>query len=412
MRRSVAILVAVLLTLSLLLEGCAVVSAAAPRATGATAYPRTANYYLGPTPTTEAALAKLASYDLVILPAEAQEVNRQLMLSLRRRNPHILLLAYFSTKSFNFDFGRNPLHQRLLAGIDDSWWLGDTQGKAVSTWPGSESLSLISGWKDELPRFLDEEVWRTQLWDGIFLDEFSLTASWINGGDLDIHGDGLRDDPAIFDAAWRHGTMHLLHDLRERLGPDAIIVANGESDAEVSRYLNGRMFEDFPTPWLDDGTWAASMRHYLEDQAATPYPAVNVLNVTTHDTGVRDPRHERWGFGSTLLGDGFVSVDHGIADHAQLWRATGSDGVVLGAALGAPINLRGPLDASMREGVWRRWFEGGVVVVNSSAEPVTVRFGQPLRQQLGEAVAAGANPEVGTLYTVPPWDASVFVSVK
>ena len=374
-------------------------------------YPKTANYYLGPTPTTPTNIAKLASYDLVILPVESQISDRALMKELRRRNPHILLLAYVSSQSFNFEFWTDSLHQGLLAHIKKSWWLSDTAGQNVSSWPGTKSLSVISPWHDYFPQHLAKNVYATGLWDGIFLDEFSLSISWLNNGDLDNQKDGLTDDPEILDAAWRHGSLRLLSQLRQQLGPQAIIITNGVSDPEVSRYANGRMLEDFPTPWEDNGSWSGSMKLYLQGQANSTYPPVDVINITTHDTGHRDLKHERLGLASTLLGNGYVSIDYGIADHGQLWLVDGSSNLKLGQPLGEPINLLDPKNPAITDSLWRRQFANGLVLANATNQPQTVHFNQPLRQITGDAFPLTLNPNLSQTWTIPAKDGLILTNL-
>ena len=93
------------------------------------------------------------------------------------------------------------------------------------------------------------------MWDGIFYDEFSASASWINGGNIDIQHSGKRDHPQLADVAWQRAMVNLLKLTRELLGNDAVIITNGDSTDELQPYVNGRMFEPFPTPWDAGGTW-------------------------------------------------------------------------------------------------------------------------------------------------------------
>ncbi len=366
-------------------------------------YPKTANYYLGPTPRANKDITKLASYNLVILPVESQVSDRALLKELRHRNPKIILLAYVSSQSFNFDYWHDSLHQRLLAGIKDSWWLGDSSGKGVSSWPGTNTISVTSGWHDYFPQHLAKYVYSTGLWDGIFLDEFSLSISWLNNGDLDSHNDGIKDDPEILDAAWRHGSLRLLSQLRHQLGPQAIIITNGVSDPEVSLYTNGRMLEDFPTPWEENGSWSGSMQLYLTGQNFSHYPPINIINLTTRDTGERSPQRERFGLTSTLLGDGYLSLDYGISDHGQLWLVDGSTELKLGQPSGPPTNLLDPSNHTLVDSIWQRHFEHGLVLVNATNQPQTILLNHPLSQILGPTQPAQEQP-TSSSWTIPAQD--------
>src|SRR5690606_24017183 len=167
--------------------------------------------------------------------------------------PTIIILAYIPSKSWNYSWV-DPIHTKLGAGIQDSWWLTDPAGNRVSVWPGTAVINGVSGWNDYLPRFIASEVWSTGLWDGVFYDEFSATASWMNGGNIDIHRDGVRDDAGLLDVAWQRAMVNMLKLTRDLLGKDAVVVTNGDSTDALQPYVNGRMFESFPTPWEAGGT--------------------------------------------------------------------------------------------------------------------------------------------------------------
>jgi hypothetical protein len=349
------------------------------------------NYMRAGTDITEKDYPTLAKYDLLVLPAEAQNFNPGLAAALRRLNPNITILAYVPTKSFNFEWWTDKLHQKLLSGIGDDWWLVSSSGDPVSVWPGTKVISTVSPWQTYLPEFVKKEIMSTGYWDGVFYDEFSANASWMNGGDIDLHHQGNRTNGALLDTAWKRATVNMLKKTRELLGKDAVIVTNGDSTADLQPYVNGRMFETFPTPWEAGGSWGGVMANYLALHKSVGYRAAFMINGTSGTAGDdRDYRKMRFGLTSTLMGDGFFGFDSSVSDHGQLWWYDEYD-VRLGRPTSTPVNLLAPYEKRLEGGVWRRDFEGGVVLVNSTGQKRTVKFAEEL-----EKIRGGQDPAVNS----------------
>jgi hypothetical protein len=382
-------------------------AAAATLKTAPDKYVRIANYYLkAGTDITAADYPRLAQYDLLIFPAEAQVYNQAMFPALRRLNPDILILAYVPSKSWNYGWV-DSLHAKLRSGIQDSWWLRDPNGQNVSVWPGTAVISTVSGWQSYLPQFVDEEIMSTGLWDGVFYDEFSGTISWANGGQIDLQGDGQADQPYLMDVAWERATINLLRHTRDRLGPDALIVTNGDSDPDLQPFVNGRMFESFPTPWHGDGSWQASVDSYLTLENQVGYPAAMVINGNTGNTGQNaNWRQVRYGLCSTLLGDGFFTYDFGETDHGQIWEYDEMK-VNLGQPLNDPVNLTG--GQWVQPGLWRRDFENGVSLVNSTGVVQSTELEIEMERLSGTQDPAVNDGRISTSVAIPPKDGLILL---
>jgi len=372
-------------------------------------YVRTANYYLrAGTDIRPEHHEDLASFDLLVLPAEAQVYNRELFPELRRLNPDIIILAYVPSKSYNYGW-IDPLHRELAAGIDDSWWLTDPTGRRVSVWPNTAVLNAVGPWSSYLPQYVRDAIWNTGLWDGVFYDEFSHNISWVNRGEIDLHRDGIRDDPYLADVAWQRSMVNLLRRTREMLGESAVIVTNGDSTAELQPFVNGRMFETFPTPWEGQGRWQDSMANYLRLHEMVGHTPAFIINRNTRDTGRNtDWRDYRYGLCSTLLGDGFYSYDFGESDHGQLWRYD-EQAVRLGAPFGGPINLLSPADPAVVAGVWRRDFQYGIALVNSTADRRTVTLESEYERLRGTQDPAVNDGSLVTTLELGPEDGLILL---
>ncbi len=389
----------------------AIVSSAAPKPALARAssdkFVRLANNYMKAGITLPSSdYDKLASYDVLVLPVEAQIFNPDIFDALRRKNPNIVILAYVPTKSYAKIWSENPLdtlHPKLKARVNDAERLHTPDGQILSVWPGTETYNVSTGWSDALASFVSQDVMSSGKWDGIFYDETSATISWLNGGNVDVNNDGQKDDAATADRLWKDGMIHLFKTTRDLIGSGPIIITNGDSDRDLQPYLNGRMFETFPTPWEYDGSWATVMNNYLHLQKQVGYPPLFIINSNTNDTGNQnDFRKMRYGLTSTLMGDGFYEFDYGDQDHGQTWMYD-----EYRAYLGTPVadakNLTGSTDP-VRAGVWRRDFQHGTVLVNSSNQTQTVDLNGDFEHLHGAQDPKTNDGTIASIVTIPPQD--------
>lgn len=334
---------------------------------------RTSNYYLmsGSALEGPSTIATLATFDLIVIPSEAQVYNKPFFSAVRKLNPDIIILAYVPTVSWNNAFWGDPLHAKMKKSIRNDWWLKDENGKAVSIWPNTTALNLNSGWTDYLAGFVKSDVMGTGLWDGIFYDE--------------VHDR----------ADWQDGYARLFSATRSRLGPSAIILTNGSSSTAFAPYVNGRMFETFPSSGDATSSWTWQTKDYLSLSSKVGHDAVTAINVNTNNTGAQtDYRRMRFGLATTLLGDGYFGFDHGTENHAQLWTYDEYD-VSLGDPKGA---------AEQSSTVWTRSYERGEVVVNPTNVAQTVKLGGEYEKIHGSQDATTNNGSIVSKLTLAPQD--------
>ena len=396
---------------------CSIVSFVVPRPTLAARTPadkfvRISNNYMKAGITLPSSdYAALAKYDVLVLPAEAQVFNPDIFSKLRQMNPDIVILAYVPTKSYAQVWSDNKadtLHPKLLARTNDAERLRSDGGQILSVWPGTLSFNVATGWNEALPRFVASDVMSSGDWDGIFYDETSATISWLNGGNVDVNGDGVKDDAATADRLWKDGMIHLLKTTRDLIGPDAVIVTNGDSDPDLQPYVNGRMFETFPTPWEYDGSWSTVMSNYLRLEKQVGYPPLFIINSNTGNTGdSNDFKKMRFGLASTLMGDGFFQFDFGDQDHGQTWMYDEYD-AYLGAPVGDARNLTGST-VPVKPGVWRRDFQHGTVLVNSTDQSQTVDLDADFEHLNGTQDHAVNDGEIASTVTIPAKDGLILL---
>ncbi|MBI4599008.1 VCBS repeat-containing protein [Candidatus Uhrbacteria bacterium] len=390
---------------------------AAAAGTPSDKFVRTANYFLlsGKTLEDPAVIDVLTKSDLLVLPAEAQIFNRPFFEEARRRNPDILILAYVPSVSYNNLYWSDALHLQLRKGIEEGWWLRGPDGNVQNIWPSTSALNLNSGWTDYLAGFVASNVLSTGLWDGVFYDEVSDSISWV--GPVDTNRDGAADEAGVADTNWRNGYANLFSQTRAKVGPDTIIITNGSSNDAFQPYVNGRMFESFPTPWEADGSWATVMSRYLGLENKVGYDPVFILNGNTNNTGNRtDYRQVRFGIGSTLLGSGYFSFDHGTESHNQTW-VYDEYNAYLGEPKGQPEDLlKGNQTISavhvqpqIRDSVWGRDFVNGKVLVNATASTQTVRLDGEYEKLHGSQDPTVNNGAIVSRVTLDPKDGLVLL---
>jgi len=361
-------------------------------------YVRTANYYLlsGTSLETEEALETLPKYDLLVLPAEAQIYNQEFFDQARTINPDIIILAYVPSVSWN-SIWTDSLHQQLYQGIKNEYWLRNNSGDRVSVWPGTTALNLNSGWSTYLAEFVDQQILSTGLWDGVFYDEVSDNITWL--GNLEVT-----------DSQWREGYVNLLSTTRDLVGTEPIIITNGSTLSEFQPYVNGRMFESFPTPWESDGSWQTVVNNYLEleDQVGST-PPVFIINTNTDNTGEQDDYQKmRYGLSSTLLGGGYFSFDFGEESHAQLWYYDEYD-AYLGQPLDDPEDELDPENTGWKPSVWARDFINGKILVNSTTETQTIRLDGEYEKLHGTQDPETNNGAIVSSITLPPNDGIILL---
>lgn len=330
---------------------------------------RTANYFLrAGDDLTPALYDKLARYDVLILPMEAAAYNADFFIHARKVNPAIILLAYVPSRSISIkhiDDGAG-IRKRLKSLIHDDWYIRSPNGSIIPAWPGTMPLSVIGEWNEALPLFVRDTIMASGMWDGVFYDEVDGRISFMNDGLIDLNRDGLNDDAALIDHAWQSGMTHLLRRTRELIGDQAVIVINGSSHPSYQSAVNGRMYESFPTPWEGSGAWRDSMTSYAHlsnDGRSSP---LFIINADTNNTGhSTDYRHMRYALASSLLGNGYFGFDYGTRDHGQLWWYDEYD-IALGKSSSEPYRSDGTTSDAIIEGVWRRDYQYGTVLVNSS----------------------------------------------
>ncbi|MBU0706799.1 VCBS repeat-containing protein [Patescibacteria group bacterium] len=371
-------------------------------------YPRLANAYFSPSLTLEEARS-LAKWDALILGIEVQHNSPEALEEMRRINPDIIILAYISSQEIGDSFYQitdttHPNYQ-LISGIKDEWWLRDSAGDQITFWPGSKMINVTpvntlvnnERWYTYLPNFMHNHVMSTGYWDGIYYDNMWNDVAWLNNGDIDLNDDGIAESSEILDNAWREGMNEMMSLSRELEGDNAIIIGN--SGGQYFTHINGRFIEEFPA--VTYGGWSGAMQTYYDAIQSSFSPPVVIVNGVSSTGTASDYQHLRYTLASTLLNNGFASFDYGPLRHADLWWYDEYNSN-LGEPLSSAVNLSDVSSTNIKEGVWRRDYTNGIVVVNATDGGQNIDLGSDYEKITGTQDDSVNNGEViSSIYLAP-----------
>ena len=333
-------------------------------------YPKLANYFLNWEISNEEAV-ELAKWDLLVLDMETQVNSQSQIKKIRQYNPDIVILAYITAGEIRQDacsYNMSMLRCDLYKKIQEDWYLHDEQGNRTVAWPGTNMMNFGSdkyntndSWNDTLAKFVFYRLMMSGVWDGVFYDTMWHDLYWVNNGELDVNNDGRNDNIAYVNERYKNGVVGMLSTTRNLFGNEYIILENGSSHVAYQPYINGMMYESFPTPWEGAGYWPNVMKSYLEKANLNVEPKIQIINANSKNKN--DLKQMRWGLGSSLLGNAYFSFDFGETHHGQTWWYDEYN-IDLGAPISSAYRVDGPFD-NYEKGIWRRNFENGIVLVNS-----------------------------------------------
>ncbi|MEO8006923.1 MAG: putative glycoside hydrolase [Betaproteobacteria bacterium] len=318
---------------------------------------------------------------------------RKAVRAIKARNPGILVGQYTVLNEAHDnpkDAATADLREKLTAS---DWWLLNAAGRKVqwtneySTWETNfTSWTRPDAAGQRWPHWLAERNYAVFFrdipeFDIVYFDNVMAT-SRVRG---DWNLDGRDAEPADPGSVAAHRAGHLEHWLRMRkLMPRTLLIGNTDNDlanAQWRNQLDGGFLEAMMgETWSIEKRegWNMMMQRYRAVLQNTRQPKIVGFNVSG---AVDDYRFFRYAYTSCLLDDGYFSFTD---------KSTGFSSVPwfdeyeykLGNALSAPPN------APWHEGIWRRDFQHGVVLVNPTTQTRTVSVEPGLRRLAGKQDAA------------------------
>ena len=298
------------------------------------AFPRTGNLW-GSWGLEEQGLEHCARVDLFLGAGfDADEIRQ-----LRALNPDILVLDSINTVERSDD---EP-------AIPDDYWLRDVNGDRIEVWNGAYRLNLTKPEVAEMQaayayqKILDADL----AFDGCFFDNFFTSQSWLtedmwgNPVQVDADEDGVADDPAALDAAWRAGVFaelaawralmpwalasgHLPRPVEDEVGA----IFNGDSLGFITADVREGKASFVDLLGMYQGWWERGRAPVItmiegspQDQIAygygyAPYDAIPASTLEFARTFFPNMR---FGLGVSLLSDGYYAYELGDTWHGNDW---------------------------------------------------------------------------------------------
>jgi len=333
---------------------------------------------------TYASVDILKDFDVISIP-----INNEMARLYKAQNPNLILLAN-DTWFVSY---------RALGQLPEPWYYHDTTGARIAMWDGCWLMN-VSPYCPKVDQgdglgsvqYIDWAMnWmKTHVdfnyFDGNFHDWWwpNLRPSQKLGGDF--NNNGIADcnewgGPDSVNAVWLRSVKAYHAKEYQTLGIDYVVVQVG--GAGIWPYINGACFEDWP---LYNGPFMYWITHYTDNALPTKQPRIMLFDnshrfTNTYGTPVtpykNNYRAVRFGFSSCLMMSGYFYVDEGnsLGHHGNVhiydeFEAKGQ----LGYPRTDPIKLSGKLAASTpyASGVWVRFFDNGVSIVNGTGIPQTV----------------------------------------
>jgi hypothetical protein len=251
----------------------------------------------------------------------------------------------------------------------------------------------------------------TNGWDGIWSDNwiYRIGASWFYGTDLDTNRDGQRDDMGVVSRQWWDGLTLVGQRLRSYL-PGKVVGGNGAhniaglvggSDPNGPyKTTNVTMNEVLELYTTRPDTIVSEVQSYLGFSDPLGMPRYFLL-MHRLPGGQGDYRSMRWGFSLAAIAGAYYepyAVDHN--DAFSYDEFTGGSTIGKRGWLGRPVSA----PTKLSNGVWRRDFENGAVLNNSTSSAQTVSLGRTYQRLKGTQDATVNSGASVSSVTIPAGD--------
>ncbi|OQW54304.1 MAG: hypothetical protein A4S09_06055 [Proteobacteria bacterium SG_bin7] len=259
----------------------------------------------------------------------------------------------------------------------ENWWLRNSAGAQVQWTSKYNAFEInISTWaKPDKLGFRYPQWLAYRDYNNFFLPSngfdiwyFDLAISKPAVKSADWNIDGVDDSNSNADIAKAYRLSHVAEwDTARSLRKDILLFGNTDdlSSPEYSGKLQGALMEAIiGASWSTEKLygWNAAMLRYRSTIKNTAPP--HIVGFDVHGK-VDDYQRLRYGLSSCLLDDGYFSYSDMDAPYASsVWFDE------FDADLGMPIEL--PPMNPIKDGIYRRRFERGMVLVNPTDFPVTI----------------------------------------
>lgn len=338
--------------------------------------------------------------------------------SLKALHPDILVGQYtILSEAYEKDGKHLPDYDKAFKLDRENWWLRKADGSKVQWTKDYQAWQTnISDWTqrdfngDRYPEWLAKRDYQAYFRDAPDIDIWYFDnvgkrpevrlSDWKRDGQDDNH------DAAPIAAAYRRGHAAEWNKARQ-LAPNVLLMGNISvghdlSEPEYRGKLNGAFMEGMMGySWSIEkwAGWGKMMALYHSVFPNLSAPAIVGFNVSGKPD---DYRFFRYAYASCLMDNGYFSfTDERVGYSSVPWFDEYD--INLGHAIDAPQT------APWQNGVYRRVFERGMVLLNPGVHAVSVTVGTGYKRFSGKqdaGVNSGASVEQ---VTIPPRDGIVLV---
>ncbi len=266
---------------------------------------------------------------------------------------------------------------------------------------GDDSMQWLAKW------FVSNYYGQVPSIDGLFMDNVftqpRVSGDWYRDGQV-LQPSGPKAQAAL-QAGYEQwfSTVNQLMPGKYQIGN---VATWGQGGAIPSGYVdmtNGGLLEGMiGASWSIEnwGGWQAMMTQYSRVMAAVSAPKLVIFNQYGSPT---DYQSFRYGFASCLMNDGYYSFTNASGDYSGvIWFDE------YNANLGQPTTA--PPTAAWQQGVWRRDFTNGIVLVNPKGNgPQTVQLGGTFVKLKGSQDPAVNNGQTVTSVTLQDRDGLILL---
>jgi putative glycosyl hydrolase-like family 15 (GHL15) protein len=341
-------------------------------------------------------------------------------------------------RQFIFDYDQMYNADGSLAGIDNG--KSGTRGWNLSDPLGRGTRELVAKFIAYIAKL--DGIY-AKGWDGIFSDNWIygvIGQGFAYGPSLDTDRDGAVDDYPTLRKRWDDGLNEVGNRIRSYL-PGKIVIGNGNWYGMAFDYhgsdpqgwlkgANGTMVESIErfynssneavkiaSRWLGFRDTRGQTRYLLFLQNALDNKGNQVRIGPKTDPNdpkyMLDPgvmRSMRWGLTLALMAGAYYEL-HLDSIHDTRWWYDEYDG-------GKAIRQRGYLGQAVtrpiqvRPGVWRRHFERGIALNNSTSKSATIDLKKPYRHLRGSQNPSLNDGRAVTRINLPAHDGLILLNVK
>jgi hypothetical protein len=350
---------------------------------------------------TYASLDILKDFDIIAITPNNDQARR-----FKAQNPNVIMLATAAM------FINERLSLSGVGSLPESWFYHDVSGNRFEMWGGAWQMNISSfcpkvdmgdgygagPYTDFALRWVKSNIDFT-VFDGTFHDWWWNNPGWSEARTGDFNNNRIADKDewggvdSVNAVWWR--SIHAYHEREYGLpGLKYVVVQLG---GVPWPNVNGGCYEDFP---MYNGPFDYWLSHYTDAITTKKTPALNLFNGAHRfyyqyypvEPYKNNYRAVRFNLATSLLTHSYFFVDEGneLGHHGNVhiydeFEAKGK----LGYPLSAPIKLSGKALAATpwASGVWVRFFDNGVSIVNATGLPQTITA-----SELALVDPAGASP--------------------